>query len=364
MKIRNIFLGRYNSIRRFYLASFLFTLSAFVFSMVFLINDRINLHSKMLDDVKSHNERIEQKFSDSLLYTKLIMSYVGRQIANYGKKDDAVFIRNLLVSYRIPENGLTSWSIFSWVDADHQLTVSSGLGVLTEKKDLSARDYIPMTKQYPETIQLGTPVFGVLSKLWSIPLGYGVVDTHRKYIGAVVTGIIVENLQSQIESLITNRHIFFAVVDSKNQIVAKSLALESEDNKNFLNKFLQKINAEGGEKIQYKYGYYQKLGDYSYGVITIYDRNILFSALNDDLITYLAAIFSFLAFMSFIFYSFHSSITSSVSELSSFVDQISRDEPGRKIKKFEIAEVEELAQKLRKLDSNLSRSNKSKYGQY
>lgn len=361
MKIRNIFLGRYNSIRHFYLTSFLLTLTAFIFSIVFLINDHINLYDRMLDDVKAHNERIEQKFSDSLIYTKLIMSYAGRQISNYDKKDDLVFIRNLLVSYRIPEKGLTSWSIFSWVDADHQLTVSSGLGVLKEKKDLSARDYILMTKQYPETIQIGAPVFGILSKLWSIPLGYGVVDTHRKYIGAVVTGIIIENLKSQIEDLITNRHIFFAIVDSKNQVVAKSLALESGENKIFLNKFLQKITADGGERLKYKYGYYQKLEDYSYGIITIYDSKVLFSLLNDNLITYLAAIFSFLAFMSFVFYSFHNSITTSISEISHFVEKIFRDEPNRKIKKFEIDEMEELAQKLRKLDSKLSHPHKSKH---
>ena len=84
--IKNILLGRYKSIRRFYLSCFLITVLAFIFSLAFLVNDRINLHAKMMDDIKAHNQRIEQKFSDSLLYTKLIMSYVGRQIANNEKK--------------------------------------------------------------------------------------------------------------------------------------------------------------------------------------------------------------------------------------------------------------------------------------
>lgn len=351
--IRTILSGRYSSIRRFYFVSFILALIALIFSLVLLISDRINLNSRMFDDVKSHNQRIEQKFSDSLLYTKLIMSYVGRQVANYGKKNDPEFIRNLLVSYRIPENGLTSWSTFSWADENFQLSISSGLGVLKEKKDLSVRDYIPLTKQYPEMIHLGTPVFGILSRQWSIPMGYGVVDAHRKYIGAVVTGIILENLQAQVESLISNRHIFFAIVDSRNQVVAKSLALESQENKKFINKFLKVIAADDEKKVEYEYGYYQKLKDYPYGVITIYDRKILSSLLSDNILTYLAMIFSFLAFMSFVFYSFHVSVTSSISEISEFVEKILRDEPNRKARKFEIAEIEKLAQKLRKIDSIL-----------
>ncbi len=361
IKIKKILLGQHNSIGRFYLVGFVFTFVIFIFSIAFLINDRINLHSKMLDEVVVHNERIEQKFTDSLLYTKLIMSYVGRQIANYNKKDDPSFIKNILVSYRIPENGLTSWSTFSWADERHQLIVSNGLGILKERKDLSNRDYIPLTKQFPETIQIGTPVFGYFSKLWSIPLAYGVVDTHRKYIGAVITGIIVENLQTQIESLVTNRHIFFVIVDAKNQVIAKSPGFESEDNKVFLNKFLQRISTYGGEELEYKYGYYQKLGECSYGIITIYDRKALFLMLNNDMTTYLTIVSFLLAFMSFIFYSFHNNITVSISELSVFVEKIYRNEPGRKVKKFEIAEIEDLAKKLRKLDSNLSSLHKHRH---
>jgi len=355
--IKNILLGRYKSIRRFYLSCFLMMVLAFIFSLAFLVNDRINLHAKMMDDIKAHNERIEQKFSDSLLYTKLIMSYVGRQIANNEKKNDLNFIRNLLVSYHIPENGLTSWSIFSWADENHQLLVSSGLGVLREKKDLSMRDYMPLTKQYPETLQIGMPVFGVLSRLWSIPIGYGVSDTHRQYIGSVVTGIIVENLKSQVESLVTNNNIFFAIIDSKNQIITKSTALESEENREFLNKFLEKIIAAGGENVAYKYAYYQKLEGYEHGIITLYNRDVLFSDLNDNLIIYLAVIFLLLSFISFIVYTFHNNVTTAIAEISDYVGKIARGEPTQKLKKFEIAELEELAQKLHRLDEKTHRKH-------
>lgn len=329
-------------------------LLAFVFSLAFLINDRVNLHAKMMDDLKSHNDRIEQKFSDSLLYTKLIMSYVGRQIANNEKKHDLNFIRNLLVSYHIPENGLMSWSIFSWADENHQLLVSSGLGILHPRKDLSMRDYMPLTKQYPETMQIGAPVFGVLSRLWSIPIGYGVMDMHRQYIGSVVTGIIVENLKSQVEALITNNNIFFAIVDPKNQIITKSTALESEANREFLNKFMEKVVAAGGENVSYKYAYYQRLKGYEHGVITLYNRDVLFSALNDNLIIYLAVTFLLLSFISLIVYTFHNNITAAITEISEYVGKIARNEQ-RQVRKFEIAELEDLSQKLHRLDSSIHR---------
>lgn len=360
LKLTNFFLGRYSSTRQFYFILLLLSAIGFVFSLSFLINDRMNLRSKIFDDVKSHNERIEQKFSDSLLYTKLIMSYVGRQIANYDKKHDLNFIRNLLVSYHIPENGLMSWSIFSWADENHQLVVSSGIGVLREKKDLSMRDYMIQSRQHPDNIEIGAPVYGVLSRLWSIPIGYGVLDTHRQYIGSVVTGIIVENLRSQIESLITNRHIFFAIVDGKNQVITMSEALESERNKEFLNKFLEKINESGSQNMQYKYGYYQKLPGYEHGVITIYDREFLFETLNDKLMSLLSVIFFFMILIAFISYSFHRTVTESIAQLSSYIDKMPHPDLERKIRKFEIAEIDQLAQKLRQLDSTISR-NKTKH---
>jgi hypothetical protein len=350
--IKNIITGRYATIRHFYLVSFTLAVAAFIFSAVFLVNDYLKFKSNIDYDLRVHNERIEQKFSDSLFYTKLIMSYVGRQIANHGDVHDYNFIKNLLNSYRMPDNGLMSWSVLSWVDDQHRIVVSRNVGLIKETKDLSDRDYIPLTVQYPETIHMGKPVYGMMSGLYSIPLGYGVIDTHRRYIGAVVSGIIIRNLQSQIEELIGNSDISFAIFDTNGNLIAQSVSSDFSDKT--IKKILSKMTESNSSKFFYKNSYYKKLEEYPYVIATIYNKNASDSSAQIRLSIYLLVIFLLISFISLIFYGFHRNLISPILQLSRIADKIYRRDSDRKIPKFEVQEIDDLAKNLQKIDNLIS----------
>jgi len=344
--------AKYTSVGHFYLFNSIFAAMIVVFSITFLVNDYVNFKSDIVRDVKWQNERIKQKFTDSLLYTKHIMRYIGKQVANHGEKDYK-FINNIMASYRIPEDGIMSWSTFSWANKDHKIVISSNLGIMKDWPSLADRDYIPLTTQHPEVLHLGKMVNGAVSGLWSIPLGYGVVDTHRKYIGAVVTGIVIENLKTQIEKLITNRNIFFAIIDLRDGIITKSSDFDSEEQKIFLDKFLQKIKTSNSKKLLYKTGYYQQLDEYPYGIITVYNNKMLISTAEDRFVIYLGIISLIIAFSAFIFYGFHKNLISPIIEVADYAKKIYHGEPDRKIPQFEVSEINDLAKTLSKIDEAL-----------
>jgi hypothetical protein len=356
--IKNIIFGNYLTFRHFYLVSFVITTAAFLFSAVFLINDYVKFKSDISYDLRIHNERIEQKFTDSLFYTKLIMSYVGRQVSNHDNLNDYKFISNVLNNYRMPENGLMSWSILSWINKDDDIAVSRGIGIVKEKISLSHRDYIKLTKKYSEVIHLGRPIVGALSGLNIVPIGYGVVDTHRQYVGTVISGIVIKNLQSQIEEIIGNPDISFVLIDIRGEVVAKSVNNNFSDD--LLQKVLNRVEKDGLSKFFYKNGYYKKLGEYPYIIGTIYNKGVISSSSQIRFSIYLMVAFLMLSFISLIFYGFHKKLISPISELSEFANKIYRGDENRKLPKFEVKEMNDLANTLSKIDDMISSNNKNR----
>ena len=49
---------------------------------------------------------------------------------------------------------------------------------------------------------LGKPVVGVISKLCSIPAGYEIIGQRGNYLGAVITGIVIDGFKRQNSRLV------------------------------------------------------------------------------------------------------------------------------------------------------------------
>lgn len=355
-----IFIGKFSSMKDFYLFSIFIAIVAIVFSFFFLLSDYHNFKSNISAEVHEQNERVRRKLDDSLLYTKHLMRYIGKQISNReGGANDYKFINNLLISYRIPDNDLMSWSTFGWADEKHRVTVTSNYGIMPDVLDLSERDYMARTVSFPETMQMGKVMFGPYSKMWLVPVAYGVVDKNRKYIGAVMTGIMIEALKSQIEESITDRNISFAIIDMKGEIITKSDNLIQAESREFFDEFLGEVrNKISQRNFSYKTGYYQRLGEYPFGIITIYNDKILTATAGNRLAIYLIMIFSLLAFAGFIFYAFHENVISPISELSQIAKKIYSGKNNHKIPEYEITEINDLSKTLGMIDNLVSKQRK------
>lgn len=358
-KFRAILLGKFSSIRDFYFFSVTLGLAIVLTSCVFLFNDYLSFKSDVAVSAKEQNDRIKRKLSDSILYTKHTMRYIGKQIANHNAQNDYKFINDLFVSYRAPELELLPWSVFAWIDVEAKLVISSNHGIIKNPPDVSTRDYVPFTTTHPETIFMGKPVIGAVSGDHIIPIGYGVVNQNRRYIGTVTTGIKIDGLKSQIADLITNRNVSFALVTAKGEEVIKSDDLNFDEGKEFFAKFLDKVKAKTNEKsFAYKTGYYQKLDDYPYGIVTIYNHKFLASTKENRLVVYLIMIFSIISFAGLVFYTFHENLIAPISRLSKVAQQIYYGEKKQKIPEFKITEINDLAKTLDMIDDLVSKQRK------
>lgn len=327
--------------QKFHLISFLLLLVTTTICITFFFYDNYASKKQIRNILTSESQRLISKFDDSLSYTKHIMGYIGDQIQRNNAATKYNFINQLLISYRVPNNELMSWSTFSWVDHNGHLIISSNQGVnLKDYGDLLKRDYMPKTVLYPKTIQTGSPVYGVKSKLWSVPIGYGVVSDKGEYLGAVVTGIVTDGLKNKLSEIIKNDQVLFILIDERSSdIVTKSDNIDEY----IVKKILHKIELNKSEQtILDDLFYYKKMSNYPYSIVTLYlpinEYNQWFTYL------LLISIITFLVVLPVVL--FKKKLILPIIELSKIAEDISSDKNPKFMKKSNIKEIDNLAKQL------------------
>ncbi len=325
-------------------------ISLITFYLSFCAYDNFISQQKIKSDLIVSNQKISRKIDDSLAYTNHIMKYIGDQIVRSNAKNNYKFINKLLISYRIPNNDLLSWSTFSWVDENFHLVVSSNVGIDTKNfGDLSKRDYMPNTVLYPNTLQLGQPVFGVKSNLWSIPIGYGVVDGQNKYIGSVVTGIVIDGFGNKLKEVLGDDNLLYVVIDERTGTeVIKSDKLD----KILIQKILREIQYLDNSKSFYgKFFYYQKINNYPYAIITIYSPKYYHKWIKERRIIYSLLFIGMMTIFLIPLIIFRNKLIIPVIQLSEASKSITSDKKINFDIKSNIKEIKELEKQLKNLEN-------------
>ncbi len=333
-------LSKTNIIYNFRIVAWSLSIIIIAICTILFYNDYKTRIKIIKNELISKNERVERKFVDSLLYTKHIMKYVSSQIEIRKNLDDE-FINQLLISYRVPEDSVLSWSTFSWADKNHHLIISSNYGIDRKNYgDLSKRDYIPKTVQYPKTLQTGTPIFGIKSNLWSVPVGYGVTKNNQ-YIGAVVTGIGIEGLKSKLDETITDHKISFALVDVRDGIIITN-------SNNFDEDVLAKIKSQKFNSSDLVY--LKNLENYPYIIFTSYHHKIFNSEIKHQLMNYFLSIGAILFLVNIPLLFFKIKLITPIIQLSEAAKAISQDQDELGIlllPETKIAEINALSEQLK-----------------
>lgn len=292
----------------------------------------------------SDNQRVSGKFDDYLSYTAYIMKHIGGQIQNNNKFKDYHFINQLLASYRTPNNEVLSWSTFSWVNSSFHLIVSSNEGInLKNFGDLSKRDYIPKTAFHPGTMQCGIPVYGIKSNLWSIPIGYGVENEKGEYLGAIVTGIVIDGLKKKLAETIRSEKVFFALIDTENlKIITKSDGLSDS----LIFNVLGRIEPSQSELLSYQDRFfYKKLPNYHYSVITFHSSEGIYSRW----FAYYFMICVVIFLVGFPLFLFERKLIKPIKKLAKIAEDISLDKKTHFINTLGIHEIDNLTKQLKNI---------------
>ncbi len=167
--------------------------------------------SKIRNILEIQSLKIEKELTTLIKHTSAINNNINWHISKDPYNKDHIF--NVLRYYNINDKTVLSWTLFSWVNSHYKITVDSEYGVLKSSLDLSGRDYLPITEQKPNQLQLGRPVTGSTSNKWMIPSGNGITDSKGKYLGAVVIGFEIDYLAKILSSEINDEKIEFGLFD-------------------------------------------------------------------------------------------------------------------------------------------------------
>ncbi len=175
----------------------------------------------------SQAERVENYFTERVVYTESSLRYMGRRIQQYtpvSQEEQFRYIDNLFQSFSIDSalKDFLSFTIVGWVTTDFQATVDGVYRVMDKPIDLSSRDYIHETAKQPWAIKLGQPVIGSTSGEWIIPAGVGVTDPHGTWIGTLVIGFQQSFLQQKFKQLLDNPILNVALMDMTGQVLVEA----------------------------------------------------------------------------------------------------------------------------------------------
>jgi hypothetical protein len=352
------FISKKSASSYFYFITAIFSVTIIAASLLFLAKDYSNFKANASYEVKAQNNNIRQKVTDSLLYTKQIMSYVGKQISNRNPRDYE-FINKLLMNYRSPQGGLLYWNIFAWVDTEKNLRVSSGMGVLDEKIDLSDRDYVLLSRDSVEVMHVGKPIIGKLSKMYIVPISYGITNSHREYVGSLVAGLVVDNIESEINKVISDENILFALITKDGEVVTKSTRIDSGKNKKVFDEIIGNIRKNPNREVSSDFAYYQRVFECSslecnnYGIVTIYDQSTTSHRSTTRLIVYLLIASFAISIGGFMLFGFYENIIHPIAVLSEISKKIREGTQDDQFPKFEVHELDQLANSLKEIDKAL-----------
>jgi two-component system sensor histidine kinase ChiS len=169
-------------------------------------------------------DRIDRALSESFNYVTHYARYLGDKIIQQDSSDPQ-FISSLLRTKTMidpNESRLYSWTMFDWIDANNNLSVSTQYGVLIQLHNMSHRKYTELAEKHPWKLLFSEPAIGIPSGQWILPTGIGIVNPKtKKYYGIIGTGFNIARLREKIEQVV-DIETAFLVVDKEFNFIMKS----------------------------------------------------------------------------------------------------------------------------------------------
>lgn len=251
------------------------------------------LHYKSLLNIKKsraeeNSRKIHSIVKGNFDYTEKLLIFMGQEISRNNKAKDLAFIHKMFLNIaqvELSHASIFSWSKFDWVDKNNQQTINTMTGVENyNPQDMSMRTYTRETRLDPWKLKFVAPVMGHPSHIYVIPVGVGVVNNNKNYLGVIAAGIDVNKLTNKITSEL-NLGDQFMLIDSANLsfILGSIENLTRKDHieieKLFKKIKLQQINSDGPLKkpITFentKYIYSFDIQKYPYIILTGYDKKV------------------------------------------------------------------------------------------
>lgn len=163
--------------------------------------------------------KLESELINKVDHTFAIMNSIVLQIAK--DPHNKAHINSILSTFNI-DSDLSeelTWSLFSWTNSHHNVTVDTKYGILDKPHSLAMRQYMPLAIEKPHELHLGGLASGSTSKQWIITAGVGAVDKNGKYLGALATGFRVDALSKALNAQLEHKNVGFELVSQDGLVI-------------------------------------------------------------------------------------------------------------------------------------------------
>lgn len=336
-------------------------LSVAIFSVLLIVTMWVTFvtysrHSERIAlELQTEANRIEQTLAREMERSSYLLTALGRQIVVNNARD-LVELAQVLKAYDAKDQ---IYAIFSWINADQKLTVSSNRGILDKPVDLSDRDFVKKSFVEPWKIHIGRPIEGRVSGRWIIPVAMGLTDYTGKFIGTILISLDISELTEQISALVKRDGISFAII-SKTLIPLTQVS----DDSNFLS---NNFPAQRLVNIDYiknptgmisqgnmfwgmgSFNYYSVSENYPYIILMGYDNHYQDDAVRNVLWTRILQMVVIAAFFILFLLIVRSRMISPVLEITEAVSEVARGNMNAPLPTVGLLEINALSQQVNRV---------------
>ncbi|MBY0354454.1 MAG: hypothetical protein K2Q12_01840 [Rickettsiales bacterium] len=317
-------------------------------------------HSQnIIGHLESESLRVDRALIVEIENSSYLLESLARQISQIGP-ENLNGIARLLRSF----NDQTHRDdVFSWIDANQQVVVSSNRGILGKSIDVSDRDYIKKALTEPWKIQIGRPIQGRVSERWVLPICLGLTDYRGNHVGAILASIDIIGLTEELRKVIREVGIDFSIYSTTlnplTEATGKSIFTPHETVEESLKKidFTKKPNGALTRATLFKpdelFTFYEVSTEYPYVIVVSHDPALSAKVVRSSLRGKLAQVFSVALLLVTILWIIRTKIIKPVLNLCDIIADIARGKRFRPLEQHGPVEIEMLAQQVKKIDDYL-----------
>ena len=336
-------------------------LSAAVLFLLLLISAWVTYSSyeahadRISDEMGKEAARIERTVASEMGAANYMLLALGKQVVLDPQRD---LVRVAQMMKAFDSKGYI-YAVFTLVNPEEKIIVSSNRGVLDVPVDASDRDYVKKAFAEPWKMHIGRPVEGHVSNRWVIPVAMGLTDYTGKFVGTIVISIDINTLTEQISNLVKRDGISFAII-SKTLIALTQVS----DDKDFVtNNFPAKklMNVDFATHPQGllahgsmfwgtgNYTYYRVSSEYPYIVLLGYDPQYSDETVRNLLLSRLLQMFTISIFFVLFLWIMRIRMVKPVLEMTTVATSVAKGNTQITLPKSGAIEIENLAVQIRRI---------------
>lgn len=173
---------------------------------------------KVMLELETEANRIDKVFIVALDNASYTLNSLSRQVQRKGS-EDLDYIARLINSFNTNQE---IYALFSYVNTNGAMQVSSNMGVIPKPVDISDRDYVMKSAEVPGRIHIGKPVRGRVSQKWILPMGIGITNDKGKFIGTVTVSVDINGLANEIGQVVRHSKISYALLSENIEKLTES----------------------------------------------------------------------------------------------------------------------------------------------